>query len=85
MKIKLHNSLNKIDKGIGFWFLFDEKMLLSFHDNYLKLFYRIDDYYFFLRFNPKSKELEEFYGFGRNDKNPDPDWWKDFKWKEMWK
>ncbi len=55
-------------------------------DLYLYLTYRIDDYYFFLRFNPKSKELEEFYGFGKNDKNPNPDWWKNIKdwhWKEM--
>ncbi len=83
MKIKLHNSMSKIDKGIGFRFLFDEKVLLSFRNNYLILCYRMDDRHYFLRFDPDTKEFGEVSGFGRNDRYSNPDWWEKVKWEEM--
>ncbi len=80
MRIKLHNSLSKKS---DFRFLFDEKMIFHLSDNFLRFRYRIDDWDYFLRFDPETKEFEEWYGFGVNRKLPDPDWWKKEIWKEI--
>ncbi len=79
MRIKLHNSLGKHN---GVWYLFDEKMIIShhYHPNYLNLCYRIDDCLYFLMFYSDTKEFVESTGFGENDKDTDPDWWKGPKW-----
>ncbi len=83
MKIKLHNSLSKFDKGICLRFLFDEKIFINSCGSYLHLCYRIDDEFYFLSFSPATKEFEEDFGFGINYKHFNPGWWKDFNWIEM--
>ncbi len=71
---------------LGFFrFLFDDKMLINSHPNYLHFYYRIDDCREFLAFNSDIKEFVELLGFGINRKLPGPFWWKDpdYDWKEM--
>ncbi len=82
MKIKLHNSMSK---KYDFRFLFDEKIFVRVYSGLVYLHYRIADHDFFLAFNPKSNVFVECYGFGENEKDPNPDWWKNpkWKWKEM--
>ncbi len=75
----------KSNKGIGFQFLFDSKIIINLYHNYIDLCYRIDDYYFFLRFYSDMKKFEELSGFGREDKVTGPKWWKNIScdWKEI--
>ncbi len=81
MKIKLHNSLSK--KFDSHFIIFDDKMFLHFSCNDLWLYYRINDCSCFLRFSPATKEFKEGTGFGRNDKEDTPNFWKVWNWKEM--
>ncbi len=84
MKIKLHNSLGKINKEYDIWFLFDEKMIFYLSGDFLRFRYQIDDWDFFLVFSSNTKEFEEWIGFGKNTKQK-LNWCKDFgwNWEEM--
>ncbi len=74
-----------MSKKSDFRFLFDEKIILSYIDNYLNLRYRINDWYLFLTFSPETKKFVKCLGFGRDNKISGPYWWKDprYDWKEM--
>lgn len=80
MKIKLHNSLAKINKKHSL-FLFDEKLLVRTSGSYyLFLTYNMDDKSYSLYFYPETKKFEEFR---KNEKKSNPEWWKIYEWKEM--
>ncbi len=81
MKIKLHNSLSK---GCSLYrFLLDDKIFLHLSGDDLCLYFRIDDYYCFLKFSSETKKFEEGHGFGKDNKYSNPKWWEKLKWKEM--
>ncbi len=84
MKIKLHNSLCKIDNE-HIRFIFDDKMFIPLRSGFLILRYRITDFSPFLYFYPRTKEFEKSNGFGLNKRLSDPNWWKksSTEWKEM--
>ncbi len=77
--------MGKFDHKNGCLFLFSDQTLIYFLSTNIHLWYQTDDIDSFMRFDSETKKFEEGYGFGRNDKNPDPDWWKDsgIVWKEM--
>ncbi len=83
MKIKLHNSMSKVDRN-DLRFLFNNKIFLSSHDVFLRVYYQFDDNYCFLKFYHKTKEFEEGMGFGGNYKILDPIWLKihRYNWKQ---
>ncbi len=81
MKIKLHNSLGKVNENSNrYHFLFNEKIFVSLSEQHFLLTYRIDDKYCFLVFFFKTKEFEEWFGFGSNRKNFLPKWFKGPVW-----
>ncbi len=82
MKIKLHNSLCKIENEKCF--LFDQKVSMFILDNKLRIRFHVNDFAFFLFFDLYYKQLKPCSGFGESKKQK-PKWWKDFgwKWKEM--
>lgn len=83
MKIKLHNSLAKINKKNSL-FLFDEKLFVRISSTYsLWIPYDMFDRSYFLYFYPETKKIEEGFGFGKNDKESDPYWWKKWEWEEV--
>lgn len=63
--------------------LFDDKILVNFGTNELKISYKIDDIYSFLHFYPKTKEFKEVHGFGSTERSCNPKWLKEYRWKEM--
>ncbi len=81
--------MGKVGKKDGdfkfFRFLFDEKMLLSSYNNYIRIGYEIDDLNYFLCFSAETKEFVEWHGFGVNEKESTGECWKDplWHWKEM--
>ncbi len=77
MKIKLHNSLAKVDNSLNF--LFDDKVTLYLYEDKTSFTYQIDDYCAFLRFSSETKEFVELVGFGLNKKD-DPLWFKGPLW-----
>ncbi len=86
MRIKLHNSFVKINRNYNLRFIFDDKIFLVSRGNSLLLFHRIDDCYYFLSFSPETKEFYvELLGFGKDEKDSNPDWWRSSKliWEEM--
>ncbi len=87
MRIRLHNSLLKIrydpDPLEFFQFLFDEKVFLSLYNNHIHIGYEIDDKNYFLSFSAETKEFVEWLGFGKDTKEYNSAWRRDFKWREM--
>ncbi len=85
MKIKLHNSMEKMDHSSRRVYLFDEKIKIIVFTDGIGLTYQIDDFHYFLNFYPDTKKLEEGIGFGKDHRNPNSEWWKDscYQWKEI--
>ncbi len=85
MRIRLHNSMGKMEEELNSCCLFDEKIFVRVYSGLVYLNYRIADYNFFLAFYSETNVFVECYGFGKNEKHPNPYWWKDpkWKWKEM--
>ncbi len=84
MRIRLHNSLGKICSR--YRFIFNEKILFYFNSKCLYLLYKIDDRNYFLKFDPDTKKFEKMTGFGKKDKDSDPNRWENIKswhWEEM--
>ncbi len=83
MRIKLHNSMGKINRDYNLRFLVNESLYIRLSCRSLLLFYRINDDYPFLRFSPETKEFKKDVGFGKDHRNPNSKWWKTYSWK--WK
>ncbi len=70
----------------GQYLLFSYKFFIYLNSlGNLYLNYQSDDYNYFLSFSTKTKKFCKESGFGRSEKDRNPDWWKDssFRWKEM--
>lgn len=84
MKIKLHNSLGKINNPD--YFLFDDKIFIYMNLKYKMLFinHNIEDSAFFLRFYIKTKNFDKAIGFGNVTNNSRlTRWWKKIKWENI--
>ncbi len=84
MKIKLHNSLGKIDIKNS-WCIFDDKILIDFSFTKISLNYTINDSFCFLKFDFRKKEFKYDEGFGSGKQHPFPCWWKNPCWGSEWK
>ncbi len=81
MKIKIHNSL--CSKNEQLLFILNSSIFLNLIGDSIYLKYRIDNFYYFVIFLFGEGEFKKSYGFGKDDKISDPNWYKCFKWKEM--
>ncbi len=71
-------------KKSGSYFIFSNKSIIHNNSyNYLFLNYKINDCNYFLSFLTETKEFEKYFGFGRNDQEYRPYWWKSIDWREI--
>ncbi len=64
-------------------FIFDKKILLQFYSNKIYLTFKIEESCYFAYLSIRSRKMKKHVGFGNSIKWINPDWWKNFKWKEM--
>ncbi len=85
MRIKVHNSMGKIDIFSRTVYLLDEQVSIFVCKDKISLTYRIFDFFYFLRFSPDTKEFEEDTGFGISYPVTNSGWWREseYGWKEV--